>query len=305
MSEPDQGEDERDSDSDSDSERLRGIIEESSELTGMTAGAMVGLIGGPPGAAAGAIAGFAISKALRRIGLEVHDRLLVARQQERVGAALGVMYDDTTEALTNGRQPRIDGFFDTPPGRGQRSDADEVLEGTLRAAADANEERKLRHIAGIFPSVALREDVNTADAHWLVKTAEQLSWRQMVALSIVADPPSQRLREQALEKDGDESGEAQGRRCASPTLAEEVEDLGRLGLLGQTMTGGEIVRAGATIGSLGNYWSVPIVDWRVTAAGALLINAARLNEIDSHERDLVVDLLLDQDLAEPPRDGDD
>jgi hypothetical protein len=63
MSEPDQVEDERDS------ERLRGIIEESSELTGMTAGAMIGLIGGPPGAAAGAIAGFAISKALRRIGM--------------------------------------------------------------------------------------------------------------------------------------------------------------------------------------------------------------------------------------------
>jgi hypothetical protein len=127
----------------------------------------------------------------------------------------------------------------------------------------------------------------------------------MVVLSIVADPPSQRLREQALEKDGDEPGEALGRRCASPTLAEEVEDLGRLGLMWQKLTGGEIVRAGATIGSLGNYWGVPMVDWRATPAGALLISAARLNEMDSHERDLVVDLLLDQDIESHPLDSGD
>ena len=47
-----------------------------------------------------------------------------------------------------------------------------------------------------------------------------------------------------------------------------------------------------------------MVDWRLTPAGALLINAARLNEIDTHLRDLVVDLLLDQDLDGQPLDGD-
>jgi hypothetical protein len=292
VSEPDQVDEERDI------RRLRDIIEDGSELTGVTAGAMVGLIGGPPGAAAGAVTGFVISKALRRIGLEVHDRLLVARQQERVGAALGVMSQDTAEGLANGQGPRADGFFDAPTGGGHRSDAEEVLEGTLRAAADANEERKLRHIAAIFPYVALRTDVSSADAHWLVKIAEQLSWRQMVVLSIMSGPPTERLEAQPLaERRNSLSDEARGRRCASPALAEEVEDLGRLGLLGQRMADGEIVRAGATIMAVGDYWNVPMADWRLTPPGRLLSRAARLSEIDQDTRELVIDMLLDQDVS--------
>jgi hypothetical protein len=146
---------------DRDGERLRAVIENGSELTGATAGALVGLIGGPPGAAAGAAAGFAIEKALRRIGLEVYDRLVVRRQQVRVGAALGVMEKDAAKAAAMGRAPRTDRFFDEP-GDGRRSHGEEILEGTLRAAADAYEERKLRHIAAIFPSVAVREDVSAS-----------------------------------------------------------------------------------------------------------------------------------------------
>jgi hypothetical protein len=298
MSEPDRGDEERDD------KRLRDVIEGGSEVTGVTAGALVGLIGGPPGAAAGAVAGYVISKALRRIGLEVHDRFLVARQQERVGAALGVMSQDAAAALANGGSPRVDGFFDAPSEGGQRSDADEVLEGTLRAAADAYEERKLRHIAAIFPSVALRTDISSADAHWLVRIAEQLSWRQMVVLSIMSAPPPDRLEAQRLvEREGSRSDEVRGRRCSSPALAEEIEDLGRLGLLGQWMADGEVVRAGATIMAVGDFWNVPMKDWRLTPPGRLLSDAARLNEIDQHAREVVIDMLLDQGAADAGSGG--
>jgi hypothetical protein len=134
----------------------------------------------------------------------------------------------------------------------------------------------------------VRDDVSAADAHWLVHTAEQLSWRQMVVMSLLADPPLDAVRTQRLQADG------RGRPCASPTLAEEVEELGRLGLVGMVSSAGELVRAGATIGSLGQFWAVPMVDWKQTAAGTLLVEVARLREIDANERETVLRLMLDQ-----------
>lgn len=272
-------------------ELLRGIIETTGEATGAAVGGLVGLVGGPPGAVGGAIAGVAITRVLARVGSEVHERLIVRRQRERLGAGLAVMQGDADVALAAGAAPRDDGFFDAP-GDGRRADAEEVLEGALRAVADANEERKVRYIAGIFPSVAVRDDISAADAHWLVKAAEQLSWRQMLVLAIVADAPAERFKAQKLES------EDRGLPCASATLAEEVEDLARLGLVGQVNSTGAILRAGMTWGSLGSYWAVPMVSWRPTAAGALLVETARLGEIDCAEQDAVVGQLLEQDDTE-------
>ena len=271
-----------------DGARLREVIKSGSELTGAAIGGAVGLMGGPPGAIGGAMAGVTITKVLTRVGLEVHDRLIVRRQQERVGRALGVMEHDAAQGLAAGHRPRDDGFFETPPD-GRRSDAEEVLEGVLRAAADANQERKLRHLGAVFPSLAVRDDVDTSDAHWLVHTAEQVSWRQMVVLALLADPPVDDLKTQGLEE-----AEGRGRPCASVTLAEEVEELGRLGLVGTSRSDGKLVRAGATIGSIGQFWAVPMVDWKLTAAGALLVDVTRLCEINGHERETVLRLLLDQ-----------
>lgn len=204
------------------------------------------------------------------------------------------MEQDAGTALADGKRPRTDGFLDEPSD-GRRSVGEELLEGALRAAADAHEERKLRHLAAIFPSVAVREDVSAADAQWLVKTAEELSWRQMVVLSIVHQPPLDELRTQGLES-REEPGlsEQRGLPCASAALQEEVEDLGRLGLLGVERSDGVVVRAGGTWSSIGNFWAVPIAKWRLTAAADLLVDVARLTDIEPAERDVVVRQMLEQ-----------
>jgi hypothetical protein len=61
-----------------------------------------------------------------------------------------------------------------------------------------------------------------------------------------------------------------------------------------TRTDGAIVRAGSTWGTIGHFWAVPIVKWMLTAAGALLVDIARLRDIDAAERDAVVEQMLDQ-----------
>jgi hypothetical protein len=113
-----------DDSAEADSHRLHDLIENSSDLIGAVAGGAIGLVGGPAGSIGGAAAGVAITKTVRRVGVEVYDRLLVARQQERVGTVLAVALDDAQARAADGEKIRDDGFFDS--GEGHRSDAEEL-----------------------------------------------------------------------------------------------------------------------------------------------------------------------------------
>jgi hypothetical protein len=65
---------------------------------------------------------------------------LVRRQQERVGAVLGIALADADTRRTNGEAIRSDEFFEQRDGL--RSDAEEILEGVLLQAANAYQEHK-------------------------------------------------------------------------------------------------------------------------------------------------------------------
>jgi hypothetical protein len=270
--------------SDADSRRLRDLIENSSDLIGAVAGGAIGFVGGPAGSIVGGAAGVAITKTIRRVGVEVYDRLLVARQQERVGTVLAVALDDAQGRAADGETIRDDGFFDSA--EGQRSDAEEILEGVLLEAANAYQERKLRHLGAILPSLAVRLDISPADGHWLARLADRLTWRQFVLLAIFADPPEEKLSLRDI--DQDVSG------GAGPTggLRQEVEELGTFGLLGVTNTNGETGPVGSTYDSASGIWGVPMVRWRLTVQGRLLIDVARLDDIAATERAAVLDDLL-------------
>jgi hypothetical protein len=265
-------------------QRLREVIKGSGELIGAVAGGALGLVGGPVGAMGGAAAGLLITRTVRRVGLEVYDRLLVPRQQERVGTVLAVALADAEARGIAGEQPRADGFFDAP--EGNRSDAEEILEGVLLQAANAYQERKLRHLGAILPSLAFRSDVSPADGHWLSRMADRLSWRQLVLLAIFADPPEEQLLRRDVDQDeGGTDGPSAG-------LREETEELGTLGLMGVTTGDGDVVRAGATWGSTGSIWGTPTAHWRLTAQGRLLVEVANLDAVTPDERaGVLADLL--------------
>lgn len=240
-----------------DDARLRSVIQSGSELVAAIGGGAIGLIGGPIGAMGGAATGVVLTRALRRAGLEVYDRLLVARQQVRVGATLGIAAKDMDELSTPGASIRTDDFFEQ--GNGRRSDADELMEGVLLHAADAYQELKLRHLAAIVPALAFRPDVSAADGHWITDLASRLTWRQLVVLAIFADSPEQELMLRDIDQD------VSGRNVVPGTLADEVDELGALGLLGSTNQEGETVRVGRTIAGLeGGIWKIGIAQWRLT-----------------------------------------
>ncbi len=82
------------------------MISSSGDLIGAVSGGAIGLLGGPVGAMGGAAAGVMITKTMRRVGLEVYDRLFVRRQQERVGAVLAVAWADAAAGVGSALKAR-------------------------------------------------------------------------------------------------------------------------------------------------------------------------------------------------------
>jgi hypothetical protein len=265
--------------------RLRTAIEAGGELLGAAGGGAIGLIGGPAGAIGGAAAGVALTRTLGRIGLEVYDRLIVRRQQLRVGATLGLALQDVDALSEAGALLRTDNFFDKTQ-RG-RSDAEELTEGILLHAADAYQELKLRHLAAILPALAVRPDVSAADGHWITDVASRLTWRQLVVLAIFADPPADELMHHDIDQD------MRDRTPLPGMFADEIEELAALGLVGTTNPDGEPVRVERTVGGIeGGVWGAPMATWRVTASGQLLAELTRLDDVPGDERSSVLQALL-------------
>ncbi len=157
--------------------RVKRLIDGGADLAGAVGGVGASAVAGP---LVGAAVGVAIKQAVTAVG-----RLFSQREEERIGAALLTIEEDTRAHQERGEQPRDDGFFDE---RGDlRPEAEELLEGVLRQAAASHEERKVPLLAHLFSSVAHDKSVRSADAVYLLRLASELTYRQFVILSAFAN----------------------------------------------------------------------------------------------------------------------
>jgi hypothetical protein len=232
----------------------------------------------------GAAAGVMITKTMRRVSREVYDRLIVRRQQERVATVVAVAAADAAAEAEAGRELRSYGFFGST--EGLRSDAEKIFEGLLLHAANAYQERKLRHLGAIRPALAVRPEISPADRHWLTLLADRLTWRQFAVLSVFHDPPEERFRARDVDH-----GEG-GTRGPVGSLRNEIEELGTLGLLGVTNSSGEIVRASGTMGRMATIWGTTVSEWRLTGQARLLVEVARLDAVVVADQESLLDELL-------------
>ncbi|WP_157361040.1 hypothetical protein [Arthrobacter sp. EPSL27] len=86
--------------------------------------------------------------------------------------------------LSNGMSIRQDSFWEArggfpPP-------AQETFEAVLMAAQRDPEERKLRYLGNAYAYIACDPAMTPSASHWLIKTAEALTWTQLQLLSMVA-----------------------------------------------------------------------------------------------------------------------
>jgi hypothetical protein len=165
------------------------VIEVGTTALGATSAAAVALTTGDPAFGLGTTA-LGATGAWRRAGTEVANRLLGPREEARIGGVLALSFESLKTKLEQGRTLRDDGFFDPPPNG--RPNAEEILEGVLRKAQTEYEERKLKHLSYLWANACLlNEEAGLSkpfggpDLNYLVKLAEQLTYRQLIVLSMV------------------------------------------------------------------------------------------------------------------------
>jgi len=255
-------------------DRLSGAVEKGARLVGSLVGGAVGLVGGPPGALGGAAAGWAAGEALVSVGRSVVQRL-DDRGAMRVGAAITVIETDAEQHRENGEPPRSDGYFDP---RGElRPEAEDLLEGVLLVAANTYEEKKLPYLAHLYDGVVHDESVAAADGLYLVRAADQLTYRQLIGLAVFASAERYVMdlaRAQAARDEG---------ASIDPAFAWEFNDLAMRGLLGIESTDGIPRNPAGLVG--GNAMTdFPYGQGRLMPPGDTLHRLMRLSSIPEGEQ---------------------
>jgi hypothetical protein len=255
------------------------IMETASAIGGALAGTAMTLLAGP---FVGSASGEAVARVLLRVGFEVERRFLTPRQESRLGEAYAAAAQGIAAHLDASEKARSDGFFEQP-GPEQSSPADELLEGVLRTAADAWEQRKVPYLGRIFANLCFDTSVSPADASYLLRVADRLTYRQVTVLAfwqavLDADRPyGHELRGMFV------VAHAEGWPQPTATILAEINDLASLGLLGVRRKGdGEVVHPGMTIGGLeafGTFGGVSITTIQPTDMGNTLHRLMGLDEV--------------------------
>lgn len=159
----------------------RRLVDAGSDLAGSgTAAALGMLVGGPVGAFAGAAAGPLLTNTLK----ELATRVLSSREKIRVGATYTFAASAIHRRLETGEALRDDGFFDALDVSG-RPTAEEVFEAVLLTAQREPEERKIEFLGYLLANVSFEPMADRSLATWTIKTAQELSWTQLIFLSII------------------------------------------------------------------------------------------------------------------------
>lgn len=253
------------------------LIETGGELAGAVTGAAVALVGGPEAAVGGAVAGVFVTRALKRVGTEISDRILGSRQRLRVGAAYTFAAAEIARRLGEGEVPRDDWFGASPD---SWNEGDAALEGVLLAAQNAWEEKKVRHLGYLYANLAF-SNYDSQFAYYLIALAKRLTFRQLTSMAIIGD---------RRQKGWTAFDWGQGRSMLMNGLDWEVDSLSNDGLAGFVQGDGSIARPSATIGG-GRINRMPIERLGLTQIGQILLEAMRLDLIAAGDIDSVLMLM--------------
>ncbi|MFE4952321.1 hypothetical protein ACFQ9V_19620 [Leifsonia sp. NPDC056665] len=146
-------------------------------VTGAGVGAAVSTLVHDP------ILGSMAGQAFAEIGNEFATRVLAPREEQRIATVLVLAAGGVIANQTLGMTLRSDGFFD-----GDRSDADQIIEGMLLAAKTEHEEKKLPYMANLLARTPFLEGMDVYVLEKLIAEAESTSWLQLQLLAIVHRP---------------------------------------------------------------------------------------------------------------------
>ena len=274
------------------------FVQSASAVGGALAGTTATLFAGP---FVGSAAGELTARVLLHVGTEVQKRLLAPRQEKRIAEAYASASKGVEAHLVNGDRLRDD-FYDPSEDGGT---AGEFLEGVLLTAADAWEQRKVPYIGRLFAEVSFESSVNVADANYLLRLADQLTYRQLLLLAFWHRIASLELHEQvALIMDDDTPARLDK---ATDALQAEMEDLNTLRLVGVERKDGTMGSPDPTwngIADVGTLKRASLIDIHLTSLGEMLHRLMALEDIPTDETDEIIPELRGPNPAikeRPPR----
>ena len=174
----------------------KNIIKTVAEYSGIATGAAISTIvssnfAGPYGTISGALLGTTIEKALIWMGNELQNRCLSVSESKKIGTVFEAAKQNISQKLNAGIPLRNDNFFYAESG--DRTTAEEILEGTLFAAQRENEEKKLPYLANLYANINFDETISRPMANQLIKIASIISYRQIIILSLIGQKHNNNL----------------------------------------------------------------------------------------------------------------
>lgn len=154
------------------------IVSGASNLFGAFTSASIAAVD-PAMAATAGMAGALVEEAARAI----LTRTLGFTDRRRVSAVVNHAQQRIQLFQTQGITIRQDDFWQ---GRGNIPPVgQEVFEAVLLAAQKGPQEQKIPYMGNLFAYIACRPEISDVSAHWLIKTADSLSWTQFELLALI------------------------------------------------------------------------------------------------------------------------
>ncbi|WP_422190596.1 hypothetical protein [Methanoregula sp.] len=242
-----------------------------SESANTVVGAVIGgCIAGPIGAGVGAVGGKLVEDLFTRAGMEIDKRYLSHRESARIGIAAAYAITRIDINQKSNLQLRTDNFF-IKDKITERSVADEILEGTLLAAKNEYEEKKLKYYGNLVANIAFHSDIDHYHSNYLLRIGERLSYRQLCILDLFKFKSHYQLSQNVsfLFKKLTQN---------EMVIFREIEELKILNLLGSS---NESLMGGNAAGNL-----TPAL-LELTETGKVLHSLMNLDEIDKFEIDSI------------------
>jgi hypothetical protein len=242
----------------------------------------------------GGASGEVVARVLLRIGSELEERVFAPREQRRIGLAYAAAAQSAEARLAAGERVRSDGFFDAE--EGASSPAEEMLEGVLRSAADAWEERKAPYVGRLFSGMAFQSDVTVGEGSYLVRLVDRLTYRQLLLLAAFHDSQAGGAYEREMR--GLSGGKTPTQHAlVMLSLIAEMDELMAANLIGLPREDGSVGPPDATIigsADAGSLRSSDVTKIRVTPMGGRLYSMLGLDEVPAEDVASVFAAIADQ-----------
>jgi hypothetical protein len=258
------------------------FVQSASAVGGALAGTAATLVAGP---FVGSAAGELTARVLLRVGAEIEKRLLAPRQEKRIADAYASASAGVEAHLQQGDRLR-DEFYEQSEDGGI---AGELLEGVLLTAADAWEQRKVPYIGRLFAGVAFEPTVHLPDANYLLRLADQLTYRQLLLLAVWHRMDGLDLSEKVALILDDATPARLNK--ATDALQAEMEDLSTLGLVGVERKDGTMGSPDPTwdgIADAGTLKRASLTDIHLTSLGETLHRLMGLDDVPAAETDEIL-----------------